>query len=263
MSAVAIAVINQAGGMGKTTLTFNLGYHLAKRGHRVLLVDMDGQASLTRQCRVSPSALPQSIFHAIAHQEALPIQKNPLAYLDDPSLTLDLVPSSRQMYTLDLTLGAEQVQGPALRLKQAYAQADVYAQYDYIMMDCPPALGLASAGAILAATHFLIPIETSEKGMEGIEGLLETIQTAVQMGNHGIKPAGVVPFRYDKRKRLATTYLDKINTYFARFMHMHPPIPHRVDFEYAWEGNVPLAYMLPTHECVTLFNQITDYLETL
>ena len=246
-----IALFNQAGGQAKTTLTFNLGYHLSERGHRVLLVDLDGQASLTKQSSVHPRELKSTIYQTLLEKRPLPILKN--------IHSMDWVPANGEMYGLDLKLAGKNK--PGFRLRTALKNASRY--YDFVLIDCPPNLGMASANALIAASHVLIPIETAEKGLEGVEELLATIDFAAKMGNPGIRSAGVIPTKYDVRESICKDYHAKITKFFGSVMKIHPVIPSRTDFKHAWAARVPLIECNPTSDVIPLFKQVVESLETL
>ena len=141
-----IALFNQAGGVAKTTLTMNLGYHLAqlksaqkKQNYRVLLIDIDPQATLTNFMGLEPNELEQTIYDAIIEQKELPIHSNLHG--------LDLVPASVDLSSAELELVVADMRD--LRLK--YALETVQDEYDLILIDCPPSLGILSYIALVAS----------------------------------------------------------------------------------------------------------------
>lgn len=246
-----IALFNQAGGQAKTTLTFNLGYHLAEKGHRVLLIDLDGQASLTKQSGVHPRDMETTIYNTLMDGKAMPVLKSIHG--------MDWVPANGDLYGLDLKLAGKH--RPGFKLRTALKNAPKH--YDYVLIDCPPNLGMASANALIAATHVLIPIETAEKGLEGIEELLATIDYAAKMGNSSIRSAGIIPTKYDARESICKEYYRKIEKYFGSVMKIHPVIPSRTDFKHAWRARVPLVECNPSSDVVPLFKKVVESLEKL
>lgn len=246
-----IALFNQAGGQAKTTLTFNLGYHLADKGHKILLIDLDGQASLTKQSGVHPRELKSTIYQTLLEGHPIPILRNIHG--------MDWVPANGDLYGLDLKLAGKNK--PGFRLRTALKSAAKY--YDYVLIDCPPNLGMASANALIAATHVLIPIETAEKGLEGVEELLATIDYAAKMGNPGIRSAGIIPTKYDVRESICKEYFVKIEKFFGGVMTIHPVIPSRTDFKHAWAARVPLVQCNPNSDVIPLFKKVVESLEKL
>ena len=251
MAARVIALFNQAGGQAKTTLTVNLGFHLRERGHKVLLIDLDGQASLTKQAELQPRKLGTTVYDALLNGEALPIQHD----IHD----MDWVPSNRNMYGLDIKLAS--ADQPGFKLKGALEV--IKDTYDFILLDCPPSLGMASTNALIAATHVLIPISTNEKGVEGVDELLYTMELAIKTGNPGVRPAGVIPTLYKKRQVVSETYLEDIKKFFEKSMSIYPPIPIRTELEWAWAARTPLAKNAPKCDVVNLFREIAEKLEKL
>lgn len=246
-----IALFNQAGGQAKTTLTLNLGYHLSEKGHRVLLIDLDGQASLTKQSGLHPRDLQHTIYQTLLDNRPMPILNKIHG--------MDWVPANGDLYGLDLKLAGKN--RPGFRLRTALKNASKH--YDFVLIDCPPNLGMASANALIAASHVLIPIETAEKGLEGVEELLATIDFAAQMGNPGIRSAGVIATKYDVRESICKDYFLKIKKYFGQAMTIHPVIPSRTDFKHAWAARVPLAQCNPNSDVIPLFKQVVESLEKL
>lgn len=248
-----ISFFNQAGGQGKTVLTMNLGYHLSQRGARVLLVDMDGQASLTRQAGVkTPSRLERSIFDAlIDRKNQIPMIKG----VHD----MDWIPANSKLYTLDFELA--NFDKPALKLRERLQP--LHKNYDWILIDCPPSLDFKSVNALIASTHFIVPVETAEKGTQGLTDLLATISLVLKMGNADIRPVGVVPNIYDKRETACKHYLAKIQKIFGEHMTVFPPIPRRTDFKHAWGHASPLKEINPDSDVLALFDKICDHLEAL
>lgn len=146
-----IAVFNQAGGVAKTSVTQNLGYHLAQRKHRVLLIDIDPQASLTTFMGLEPDDLEQSLYDALTGEEPL--------YIIKGLMRMDLAPTNLKLSAAEMELVNADLR--EMRLKTAIEP--VQDNYDFILIDCPPSLGLLSYISLVAASHVLVPIETEFK----------------------------------------------------------------------------------------------------
>ena len=146
-----IALFNQSGGVGKTTLTMNLCYQLSVRSNRVLLVDMDPQASLTTFMGIDPVELSKTVYEAIVGDEPLPIH--------DKIHGIDIAPANINLSAAELELVSALMR--EMRLKEALSS--ITKEYDFILIDCPPSLGILSVISLVAATHVLVPIQTQFK----------------------------------------------------------------------------------------------------
>ncbi len=247
-----ISIFNQAGGVGKTTLTMNLGYHLADLGHRVLLIDLDPQSSLT-EFMLGQEA--ESVHETI---EASITDDAPLAIMEKIH-GMDLIPANinlsyaeRQMTRLPFS---------ELRLKQALQPAAD--TYDFVVIDCPPSLGELSYNALVACTHVLIPIETQYKAYLGTDKLLATISEVRQAGNRTLKIAGFVPSKYDRRTSQDERYLAAIKENLSQVATIFPVIPRAIDFANAAEASQPLAVYNAHHPALEILRDIAKKVENL
>jgi chromosome partitioning protein len=189
-----LAIANQKGGVGKTTTAINLGAALALRGQRTLLIDLDPQANSTMSY-VDIRSISRSLF------DSLTDDKCPIAdiILPSPVERLFIVPSRIGLAKLESKLVGEI--DAHFRLKDRLAP--VVASHDVILIDCPPALGLLTVNALVAATHLLIPIQSSYFALEGTDDLLETVEKVRSRANPGLEILGVLITMHDKRTSLA------------------------------------------------------------
>lgn len=244
-----ITVFNQSGGVGKSTLTMNLGYHLAQHEHRVLLIDMDPQASLTAFMGLEPFELKKTIYESVMASEPLPIHTNIYG--------VDLAPANINLSGAELELVVADMRD--YRLKEALSEA--VNQYDYILIDCPPSLGILSYISLVAATHVLIPIQTHYKSLKGTELLLRTIARVKARPNKNLKIAGVIPTMHEARTVQGGMALQSIQA--SRIGTIFPAVPRSVSFADASQEHLPLALHNPKHPAVALFNEIAGSLEAL
>lgn len=251
MTTTVLALFNQAGGVGKTTLTMNLGYHLAQRGHPVLLLDMDPQGSLTAFMGLEPDDLGKTIYDAIISEQPLPI----LAGLHG----MDLVPANIGLSAAELQL--VNMEYREVRLQEALDL--VRHQYRFILIDCPPSLGLLSYLSLVASTHILVPVETHFKAFKGTDLLLETVARIRKRGNPRLQLAGFVPTRYASTNSQDKRTLAAIQEQFAPAGRIFPAIPRTTALVDASEQQVPLALHHRHHPAVSLFEALAADLESL
>jgi len=244
-----LAVFNQAGGVGKTTVTMNVGYHLAEAGKRVLLLDMDPQASLTTFMGVNPDKQEQTVYNALVDGVPFPICHD--------LHSMDLAPSNEDLSAAERMLSDEVLK--ELTLKNVLEP--ISGNYDFILIDCPPSLGFLSISSLLAATHLLIPIETEYKALEGTKQLIKTIHK-VRKGNPLLSIAGIIPTIYNARLTQEKRNLEKIeNTFKAATV--FPAIPDRTDFANASQAHLPLALYAPNNPAIPVLQQIATKLGAL
>ncbi|OKH32390.1 chromosome partitioning protein ParA [[Phormidium ambiguum] IAM M-71] len=246
-----IALFNQAGGVAKSTLTQNLGYHLAQRSHRVLLIDIDPQASLTKFMGLAPSQLQKTVAHAIIDEQPLPIHSGIHG--------MDLAPANRLLSGAEMQL----VSAPMRDLRLKEALEPVVESYDFILVDCPPSLGLLSYISLVAATHVLVPIETHLKAFEGTDELLQTLTLVKNKANRKLQVAGFVPTRYAQQNSADKRALGAIQEQLSSWGQIFPPIPRATAFVDSTEERAPLAVFDAKHPAVAILEEIAQSLESL
>ncbi|WP_341531690.1 ParA family protein (plasmid) [Nostoc sp. UHCC 0302] len=247
-----IALFNQSGGVAKTTLTQNLGYHLALKKRRVLLVDMDPQASLTTFMGFEPDELDQTIQQAIVDNKPLPIH---------PELIhgLALVPADINLAACEMQLASAIAR--EYRLKNALVT--VQEKYDFILIDCPPSLGLLSIISLTAATHILVPIQCQFKSFKGTELLLSTVAQVRGHTNPRLQIAGFVPTMFDSRTAQESRTVKAVQEQLSDIATVYPPIPKTIAFADASERRVPLTLFDKNHPAVSVLKKIANSLDKL
>jgi chromosome partitioning protein len=246
-----IALFNQSGGVGKSTLTMNLGYHLQQRKHRVLLVDMDPQGSLTLFMGLEPSELKETIYNSVIADRPLPVHPNIHG--------MDLVPANIKLSGAELELVMADMRD--IRLQDALKP--VQEQYDFILIDCPPSLGLLSYISLVSATHVLVPIQTQYKAFCGTELLLSTVARVKSRANRQLEIAGFVPSMYAKSNSQDVRALQAINEQMSQFGKVFPPIPRSTALADAAEAHVPLADYNKKHPALATLQQVALAMEGL
>lgn len=246
-----IALFNQAGGVGKTTLTMNLGYQLQLHGHKVLLIDLDPQASLTSFMGIEPESLEKTPFDALINEEPLFIRKNQYG--------MDIAPTNINLSVAEIQL--VNMEFREVRLKETIHP--IRNNYDFILIDCPPSLGLLSYSSLVAASHLLIPIETHYKAFQGTSLLLQTIGKVKKRGNRNLKIAGFVPSRYAASNSQDQRTLKAISEQFSPVAPVSEPIPRATAFVDASEQQLPLALYDPKHPVLKVLEQLAKKMEQL
>ena len=202
-----VAIANQKGGVGKTTTAINLAAGLALRGKRTLLIDLDPQANSTMSF-LDVRQVQRSVYDAIAD----PAVKMEDVILQSPVPNLWVAPSRIALAKLEAKLIGEI--DAHFRLKDKLEP--IRKLYPQIVIDCPPTLGLLTVNALVAATHLLIPIQSSYFALEGTDDLLETIEKVRQRPNPSLQILGVVITMHDKRTSLAKDIRMQIKKVFGR-----------------------------------------------
>ena len=199
-----IALLNQKGGTGKTTSTVNVGAGLAQKGKKVLLVDMDPQAALTYSLGVKAHELDRAIYELLkgeATLEEVPIDRR----------GLHLIPANLNLSGADLELAG--MPGREFLLTELLSANEVY--YDYILIDCPPSLGLLRLMALTYVGEVYIPLQTEYLALQGLARLTETIETVRKRLNPSLTISGIIATRFDQRKVLNREVLGKIQEHFG------------------------------------------------
>jgi len=246
-----IALFNQSGGVGKSTLTMNIGYTLSQQNHKVLLVDMDPQASLTMFMGIDPVELPQSIYESVVGDESIPIYRDIYG--------CDVVPANINLAAAELELVSAMMR--EMRLRDALKP--VRNKYDFILIDCPPSLGLLSVLSLVAASHVLVPIQTQFKSFQGTELLLNTVARLRKNGNRSLKFAGFIPTMFDSRTAQETRTQKAIQEQLSPLATVFPPVPKSIAFADASENRVPLALYNRRHPALKVIKSIAKGLEEL
>ncbi len=198
-----IAVLNQKGGVGKTTTVINLGAYLAKAGKRVLIVDFDPQGNASSGLGIDKTNAEVTIYDVL---QGKPADK---AIHETSVSNLNVLIANGHLAAAEIELAA--LSDKESRLKQALAGLD----YDYILIDCPPALSLLTINALAAAHWLLIPVQAEYYALEGLSQLLSVMQRVKQGLNTKLELLGVVVTMYDSRTSLAEQVYDELKKYFG------------------------------------------------
>lgn len=201
-----LAIANQKGGVGKTTTAINLAAALALHGKRTLLIDMDPQANSTMSYLAVPQ-IQRSVYDVIADGSC----GLPDVVVPSPVANLSIAPARIALAKLESKLVGELDAHFRLKDRVAVVEAD----YDYIVVDCPPALGLLTVNALVAASHLLIPIQSSYFALEGTDDLLETVEKVRLRANPALQLVGVLITMHDRRTAIARDIRAQIERVFG------------------------------------------------
>ncbi len=202
-----IAITNQKGGVGKTTTSVNLAAALAKMNYKVLLVDIDPQANATQGIGIDRDYVELSTYHVLT--ENVGLDKVILhSYIDN----LDVVPGEIDLAGVDLEL-ANVKKGRETRLRDALSK--VKDQYDFIFIDCPPALGLLNTNALTSCDSVLIPVQCEYYALEGLTQLLNTIKLTQSHFNRKLSIEGLLLTMLDQRTNLGLEVSQEVRKYFG------------------------------------------------
>jgi chromosome partitioning protein len=198
--------VNQKGGVGKTTTAINLGAYLAYFGQRVLLIDLDPQANATSCLKIDKHAVRGGIYEAL-------INNSPAAnfILHNPRLKLSLLPATPALAGAEVELVPELARESRLRR----ALAPVAERYDYILVDCPPSLGLLTLNGLVAAQHgVVIPVQCEYLALEGLSLLNDTLERVRRAIFPELSLRGVVLTMFDARTRLSSDVVNEVRRFF-------------------------------------------------
>ena len=213
-----LAVANQKGGVAKTTTVASLGAALAEQGARVLLVDLDPQACLTFSLGIDPEDLDISVHHVLTKG----IDPSEVVIATDDGV--DLLPATIELARAEADLLTRTGREYVIR-----SAVEELADYDWVLLDCPPSLGVLTVAALTAATGVLIPLQCETLSHRGVGQLLDTVHDVRRFTNRDLEVWGVLPTLYDGRTNHARAVLENISeTYDLEVV--EPPIPKSIRF---------------------------------
>ena len=224
-----IAIANQKGGVGKTTTTINLAASLANEGKKVLIIDADPQANATSGYGIDPREMSSSIYECLV--DGYPVKGSQVATCVKG---LDLVGSRIDLASAELEL----INKPDRERVLASLLADIRDDYDYIIIDCSPSLGLITVNALTAADSVIIPVQAEYFALEGISKLMNTIRIIKSRLNPSLQIEGFLLTMYDARLRLANQIYEELKSYFGDMV-FNTVIPRNIRLSEAPSHGLP------------------------
>jgi chromosome partitioning protein len=238
-----IAFANQKGGVAKTTTTLSVGVALAEQGCRVLAVDLDPQGALTYSLSIDPDSLEETVNDVLVRR--LPVEKV------IASREVDVVPANIDLAGAEAVLLAKTGREYALQR----SLREVEGRYDYILIDCPPSLGILTINGLTAAPEVLIPLQCEALSHRGVGQLLETLGDIRHFTNPELRVLGIIPTMYDGRSLHAQKVLADVGQrYDVRVL--EPPIRKSIKFAEASQAGRSLLSYAPSHPGADAYRQI-------
>ena len=225
-----IAIANQKGGVGKTTTAVNIAASIGYYGYRILLVDADPQGNATSGFGIQKRTVDRSTYEVLLGQCSARE-----AILTTPYKGVDLIPSSMAAAELELADMRDRV----MRLKEELVR--VKGEYDFILIDCPPSLGMVTLNALSASDSLIIPIQCEYYALEGLSQLVTTVRQVKRLYNPSIEIEGVLLTMYDGRLNLTLQVVDEVKKFFPEKVFKNV-IPRNVRLSEAPSFGQPVLY---------------------
>ena len=230
------SIINQKGGVGKTTTTINLGTAMAACGANVLIIDMDPQGNLSTGMGVEKVKREKGIYNILIDNLSI---NDAVIKTEIPNL--NLIPSNDDLLGIDIELSNESDR--VMRLKKALEDLN---SYDYILLDCPPSLSLLTLNALVASTGALVPLQAEFYALEGLSQLLKTIEGIKNSVNHDLMLEGVIITMFDGRNNLSNQVEQDVRSYLGTEV-FTTKIPRNIRLSEAPSHGLPA--LIYDHKC--------------
>ena len=246
--AEVLAIINQKGGVGKSTTAINLAACLGDLGKRVLVVDFDPQGNATSGFGVDKDALEGDVYDSLMNDV-------PLVDIIVPSPVegVDVAPATIQLAGAEIELVSVMARETVLR----YVLEPVREKYDYVFVDCPPSLGLLTVNSLVAADSLLIPIQCEFYALEGLSTLLESMRMVKGRLNPNLDVFGVVMTMYDVRTTLSKQVVEEVRSFFGSKV-FNTVIPRNIKLSEAPSHGLPANLYAPTSKGAQAYAELAQ-----
>ena len=247
MTAVTISVVNQKGGVGKTTTAINTASYLSEQGKKVLLIDLDPQANATSGVGVRQDKVEWNLYHLL--MDLKPVQD--CVY---PTIfkKLHVVPSSKDLAGAEVEL-VKMVSRETCLKKRIEELAKFY---DFIIIDCPPSLGLLTLNGLVACNKAIIPVQCEYFALEGIAGLISTLNLVKESYNPGLEIAGIVLTMFDQRTALNRQVVENTKRFFKELV-FDTIIPRNIRLTEAPSHGLPISLYNPRSKGAEAYYQLS------
>ena len=242
-----IALMNQKGGVGKTTTTVNLGAGLVQAGKRVLFIDLDPQAHLTLHVGVDPDTLERSVYDLLTDPAV-----NAAAVVQHVNENTAVLPAEVNLAGVESELAALTATGKSQQILREKC-AGLIASFDYVLIDCPPSLGLLTLNALALAREVFVPMQAHFLALQGLSKLLETVAIIKQGVNPALRVTGIILCMYEGQTVLAGEVMADLNSFLDAARSMDVPWRDAVVLEPNVRRNIKLA------ECPSFGKSIFEY----
>ena len=243
-----LAFANQKGGVAKTTTTLSIGAALAERGRRVLAIDMDPQGALTYSLGIDPDTIEETVNDVLVRR--LPLEKVVI------NKEFDLVPANIDLAGAEAVLLAKTGREYALQR----ALRDVLPHYDYVLIDCPPSLGILTINALTATHGVVIPLQCEALSHRGVGQLIETVRDIRHFTNPDLELVGVIPTMYDGRSRHARQVLEDVGSRYDLPV-LAPAVRKSIRFAEATQAGKSILAYAPSHAGADAYRALAGVLE--
>ena len=245
----AIAIFNQKGGVGKTTTSINLAACLAKKGKKILVLDIDPQGNTTSGLGIEKKALKKSSYDLMIEDDINAEDVILKTGVDN----LDIIPANVSLSGAEVELAI--IRGREKRLKKALNQ--VKEKYDFIFIDCPPSLGLLTINSLTAVDSVLIPIQCEFYALEGVAQLMNTIEIVRKNLNEKLYVQGVILSMFDGRTNLSVQVVEEVKKYFREKVYK-TVIPRNVRLAEAPSYGLPIIEYDPKSKGAEAYREFAD-----
>jgi len=244
-----VSIFNQKGGVGKTTTNINLAAYIALRGHKVLVIDIDPQGNTSSGFGIDKENLTNTTYELLLTDVAI---KDVIISVEKIE-NLDIVPSNMDLAGADLELGGMENRESILKRKIE----DIKDLYDYLIIDCPPSLGLLTINALTASDTVFIPMQCEYYALEGISQLIKTIQKVKKGLNKNLEIEGVVLTMFDSRRNLQLQVAEELKSYFGELVYENS-IPRNIRLAEAPSFGLPIALYDPKAKGAEAYSDLAD-----